>query len=84
MALDIFMQRKSEIFIVVLDILMPDTDGRKLAVKIKAIDPDIPVILFSQYGYKGKSTEWGVEGIDFVMKNDGNKLITLIKRYEQQ
>lgn len=80
-ALEMFLRLKSDIFAVVLDILMPSADGRTLAVKMKAITPDMPIILFSHYGFKGKFTDWGIGGIDHVMKNDEEKLIALIKEY---
>ncbi len=83
-AMDIFSKRRSEIFVVVLDILMPSADGRTLAVKMKAMAPEMPIILFSHYGFKGTSAEWGIEDIEHVMKNDEQKLLALIKEYEQR
>ncbi len=83
-ALEIFTRRKSEIFIVLLDVFLPDSDGRKLALKMKAIAPNMPIILLSQYGYKGMSAKWGVDDIDYVMKDEKEKLITLIKKYEKK
>lgn len=81
-ALDICSRRKSEIFAAVMDILMPNADGRGLAVKMKDMAPRTHIILFSHYGFRYKSKKWGVEAIDHIMKNDGERLIALLKEYE--
>ena len=82
-ALDIFSRRKSDIFVAVLDVLMPGADGRMLATKMKTIAPETPVIFFSHYGFTGKATKWGVKGIDHVMKNDEEQLVSLIEKYHK-
>jgi CheY-like chemotaxis protein len=82
-ALDIFTQRKSELFVVVLDILLLGSDGRKVALKMKAAAPDVHIIFFTQYGFRDMLSKWGVEDIDYVMKDDEEKLVDLIKKYEK-
>lgn len=83
-ALDTFSRKKSDISLVVLDIFLSDSDGRRLAQKMKADAPDMPVILFSNYGYKDKLKKWGLEDVDHVMKHDEKKLLSLAEKYRKK
>lgn len=81
-ALKILSGGKAEIMLAILDIFIPDTDGRKLARQVKKIDPEMPIIFYSHYGYKDKLPKWGIpEDADYVMKGDEKKLLALIKKH---
>jgi DNA-binding NtrC family response regulator len=80
-ALKLLSGRKTEIMLIILDILIPDIDGRKLALQIKKVDPKIPIIFYSNYGYKDRLSKWGIpEDADYVMKGEEKKLLYLIKK----
>jgi CheY-like chemotaxis protein len=46
-ALALFEQRRSEISLVVTDVLMPNMDGLVLSAKLHKLDPELPVLLLS-------------------------------------
>ncbi len=60
-ALDIFRMRKDEISLVILDITMPGMNGWEVMDALRALRPDIPVVLASGYDeaqvMEGKHTE---------------------------
>ena len=59
----------SEIDLVVLDMVMPEMDGRKCFQALKAIDPDVKVILASGYGRNERAQQIMNEGaLAFVPK----------------
>ena len=62
-AIDIFMQKTSEIECVILDLTMPHMDGKECYVELKRIRPDIPVILSSGYMESDSHTELFNSGI---------------------
>src|SRR5271169_4590570 len=58
--LEIFEQQKNGITAVVLNVLLPDMDGRRLFGKIRELDKCMLVVLYSNYGYTDMLAEWGV------------------------
>ena len=48
-AVDLFHERHDEITIVLLDITMPELDGKEAFVEIRACSPDVPIVLMSGY-----------------------------------
>lgn len=46
-ALNLFQQRKSEISLVITDVLMPNLDGLGLATRLHKLAPDLPILLLS-------------------------------------
>lgn len=62
-AIDIFIQKTSEIACVILDLTMPQMDGKECYVELKCIRPDIPVILSSGYMESDSHTELFNSGI---------------------
>ena len=56
-AIEIFEENKEHIDIVLLDMIMPDMSGGDTYDRMKAIDPDIKVLLSSGYSINGQATE---------------------------
>jgi PAS domain S-box-containing protein len=54
-ALEIYRQQKSDIDLVVLDMIMPAMSGGETFERLKAINPDVRVILSSGYSIDGKA-----------------------------
>jgi two-component system, cell cycle sensor histidine kinase and response regulator CckA len=68
-ALDLFEKEKQRIDGVLLDMIMPDMDGRQVLVQLKRIRPAIKVILSSGYGLNGLgSTDTMAAGDGFIQK----------------
>jgi two-component system, cell cycle sensor histidine kinase and response regulator CckA len=53
-ALEVYKRKKQDIFIVLLDLIMPEMDGLQTFRELKEIDPDVKVILFSGYSKDDK------------------------------
>ena len=56
-AIEIFDENKEHIDIVLLDMIMPDMSGSDTYDRMKAINPDIKVLLSSGYSINGQATE---------------------------
>jgi two-component system cell cycle sensor histidine kinase/response regulator CckA len=68
-AVDIFNANLDKIKLVILDIIMPDMGGGEVYEKIKAIKPDIKVLLASGYSVDGQAIELLERGCDgFIQK----------------
>ena len=68
-ALKIFKDRKEEIDIVLLDMIMPKMAGKETYLELKKIDPNVRVVLCSGYSQNGKATEILKEGVlAFIQK----------------
>ena len=67
-AVDFFESHSDEIKMVVLDIIMPDVGGGKVYDKIKAINPDVKVLLSSGYSVDGQAIELLECGCDGFMQ----------------
>jgi PAS domain S-box-containing protein len=71
-ALDIFRQGKDEIRAVILDIQMPDMDGKKVFAEMKQLEPDVKVLISSGYDQKSAFSELGSDEPDgFIQKPYG-------------
>jgi PAS domain S-box-containing protein len=55
-AIDIVRQRGKRIDLVILDLIMPGMDGGQAFDQIRAIAPDLPVVLASGYAINGQAT----------------------------
>lgn len=55
-ALRTFVEKKDQISLVIMDQTMPDLSGADLALKLRAIQPDTPIILYS--GYDPETFRW--------------------------
>ncbi len=68
-AVEVFRQHNKEIAVVVLDIVMPDVDGREVFRVIREIDPAARVIIASGYNQERDATDLLREGASkFVQK----------------
>jgi PAS domain S-box-containing protein len=57
-ALGIFVQRRKEVTLVLMDLTMPRMDGREAFLRMKALDPSIPVVLTSGYNEQFAITDF--------------------------
>jgi len=68
-AVRVYRERHDEIALVVLDMVMPEMDGRDVFNALKEIDPDVKVILSSGFSVSGQAGALMEEGIQaFVQK----------------
>jgi two-component system cell cycle sensor histidine kinase/response regulator CckA len=68
-AVDIFKANKDKIIMVILDIIMPYMGGGEVYDKIKAINPNVKVLLSSGYSVDGQAIELLERGCDgFIQK----------------
>lgn len=56
-AIETYEKNKDHIDIVLLDMIMPDMSGSETYDRMKKIDPDIKVLLFSGYSINGQATD---------------------------
>jgi len=56
-AIQIYQENKDIIDMIILDMIMPDMGGSEVYDKIKAIDPEVKVLLSSGYSVEGQATE---------------------------
>jgi two-component system, cell cycle sensor histidine kinase and response regulator CckA len=56
-AVEIYRSKKDKIDLVILDLIMPDMGGGEVYNVMKAINPDVKVILSSGYSMEGQATE---------------------------
>ena len=79
--LEIFEQQKNEITAIVLDVHMPDMDGRIFFGKIKKLDESTLIIFYFNYGYTDMLAEWEVPtGTPYVIKGNEHELVDIITR----
>ncbi len=68
-AVRIYNEKKDEIDLVLLDMIMPEMAGKETNSKLREINPDVKVILASGYSQNGKATEILNEGASgFIQK----------------
>jgi PAS domain S-box-containing protein len=68
-AIDVFEKNKESVKMVILDIIMPDMGGGEAYDKIKAINPQVRVLLSSGYSVDGQAIELLERGCDgFIQK----------------
>jgi CheY-like chemotaxis protein len=71
-ALDMFKQRKEAICMAILDIQMPDMDGKQIFLEMKQLKPDLKVLISSGYDQKTALSELGSNEPDgFIQKPYG-------------
>ena len=85
-AVDIFEAHKDKIKMVVLDIIMPDMGGGVVYDKIKAMNPEVKVLLSSGYSVDGQAIELLERGCDgfmqkpFTMEELSGKITQILKK----
>ncbi len=85
-AVDIFKANKDKIQMVILDIIMPDMGGGDVYDKIKAINPEVKVLLSSGYSVDGQAIELLERGCDgfmqkpFTMEELSGKITQIMKK----
>jgi PAS domain S-box-containing protein len=85
-AVDIFEANKDKIKMVILDIIMPDMGGGEVYDKIKAIHPNVKVLLSSGYSVDGQAIELLERGCDgfmqkpFTMEELSGKITQIMKK----
>jgi CheY-like chemotaxis protein len=85
-AVDIFKANKDKIQMVILDIIMPDMGGGEVYDKIKAINPEVKVLLSSGYSVDGQAIELLERGCDgfmqkpFTMEELSGKITQIMKK----
>jgi signal transduction histidine kinase/DNA-binding response OmpR family regulator len=68
-AIRVFDEHKDRINLLILDLIMPDMGGEVVYDRIKAVKPDIPVILSSGYSIEGQAESILKKGCDgFIQK----------------
>jgi len=85
-AVALFDAHKSEIKMVILDIIMPDMGGGEVYEKIKAMNPDVKVLLSSGYSVDGQAIDLLERGCDgfmqkpFTMEELSAKVTQILKK----
>ncbi len=83
--LEIFERQKNEIAAVVLDVLLPDMDGRRLSGKIRELDESMLIVLYSNYRNTDMLAKWGVpKDTPYVIKGNEQELIDIIRNAQQK
>ncbi|MHC4458107.1 MAG: ATP-binding protein [Planctomycetota bacterium] len=68
-AIDLYKEKRDEIDLVVLDMIMPDLSGGKVYDRLKEINAQVTVLLSSGYSIDGQATEIMARGCDgFIQK----------------
>ncbi|MDY6792133.1 MAG: sigma-54 dependent transcriptional regulator [Thermodesulfobacteriota bacterium] len=75
-------QQTSDVDLILTDMKMPSMDGIELLEKIKAIDPDLPVIMMTAYGSVDKAVEAMEKGAySYILKPfDNEKLVVYVNK----
>lgn len=67
-AVDVYRRHKQKIAVVVLDIVLPDMDGREVFRRIREIDPEAQVIISSGYNQERDASDLLDEGALLFMQ----------------
>jgi DNA-binding response OmpR family regulator len=67
-ALQIFRDKKDSIDCILLDLTMPELDGKETLTEIRKIDKNIPVIISSGYSEADIKASFGDNGISGVLQ----------------
>ena len=68
-AIELYQEKRQEIDLVILDMIMPEANGREIYQKLKRINPSLRVLLSSGYSQEGEVQEIIDEGaLGFIQK----------------
>ncbi len=71
-------QKSSDLDLILTDMKMPGMDGIELLEKIKALDPDLPVIMMTAHGTVDKAVEAMQKGAySYILKPFDNERLTI-------
>lgn len=78
-AITVFSEKQRQIALILLDVNMPEMDGKECFARLRAIQPDIPVLFSSGYNRGGKSADIIADGkAGFIKKPyDARDLIAI-------
>ena len=62
-AVELFSQRSEEIDVVLLDLIMPEMDGRASFAAMRKIDSRVPIVLSSGWGYETAARDFPEQGL---------------------
>ena len=85
-AIDLYKEKKDDIDLVILDMIMPDLSGGKVYDRMKEINGDVTVLLSSGYSIDGQATEILERGCDgfiqkpFNMKQLSHKVLEVLQK----
>lgn len=81
-AVDLFARKFADIDAVVLDLTMPDLDGRSVFRELRRIRPDVPIVLSTGYSRGALEDEFGSERrVAFLRKPyDPEQLVSAVRR----
>jgi CheY-like chemotaxis protein len=79
-AIDLAVQHRPDL--IILDLSMPVINGLNASLRLKAIVPDVPIILFTQYADLGHNLFPDGSSIDrIVPKNEAHRLMGLVREF---
>jgi PAS domain S-box-containing protein len=67
-ALEVFREKRTEIDVVMLDLSMPIMDGKEAMKEIRALDPEMPIIICSGFPAEDIAKGFGSDQPDFFMQ----------------
>ena len=80
-ALNLYLKKRDKIFLVILDLLMPEMGGKECLGKLQQIDPNLKILVTSGYYINGIAKEIidsGAKG--FICKPyDSKRLLTAVR-----
>jgi CheY-like chemotaxis protein len=85
-AIDLYKEKKDDIDLVILDMIMPDLNGGNVYDRMKEINGDVTVLLSSGYSIDGQATEILERGCNgfiqkpFNMKQLSHKVLEVLQK----
>lgn len=71
-AIEVYRQHQETIDLIILDVIMPEMSGAEVYDQIKALDPEVKVLLSSGYSIDGQAAEMLEKGCDGFIKKPFN------------